>query len=180
MFRKLFQLADRNIKEFVYEVGRFQPMNDRMLGLDLYKLAAETSLRPLILQKELLHVFCEPAAAELLLRLPNRFWFWTTIKRAILRVEDKGLGKPMTEKHVAFALAEIRRDCTAKYNLRLALSDLSQSQVASRAVSGLILVRACFGELDEIMFNPIFAPCAGTEGTLAESAAALTAALLKE
>ncbi len=180
MLLKLYQLADRTAAQFVYEAGRYQPMNDTLLGSDLYKLATETTWRCLILQKELLHVFCEPAAAELLLRLPNRYWFWSTIKSAILLVEDDGLAKPLTQQHVALALAEIRRSYTSKYNLRLSLSEMSQSQVASRAVAGVILVRACFGELDEIVLNPIFAPCPGTEGTLAQSAAALTAALLKE
>jgi len=179
MLLKLYQLADRTAAQFVYEAGRYMPMDDSMLGSELYKLATETTWRSLILQKELLHVFCEPAAAALLLRMPNRYWFWTTLKSAILNVEDGGLNKPLTEEHVALALAEIRRGYTAKYNLRLALSELSQSQVASRAVSGLLLVRACFGELDEIVLNPIFAPCPGTEGTLAQSAAALKAAVLK-
>ena len=180
MLLKLYQLADRSATQYIYEVGRYLPMGDSMLGPDLYKLAAETTLRSLIRQKELLHVFCEPAAAQLLLRLPNRYWFWTTLKTAILRVEEDGLHKPLTAEHVALALAEIRCGYTVKYNLRLTLSELSQSQVASRATAGVILLRAGFGELDEIVLNPIFAPCAGTEGTLAQSAAALTAALLKE
>lgn len=180
MLLRLYQLADRTAAQFVYEAGRYQPMDDTLLGPDLYKLAAETTWRALILQKELLHVFCEPAAAELLLRLPNRYWFWSTIKSAIMQVEDDGLSRPLTQQHVALALAEIRRGYTGKYNLRLTLSELSQPQVASRAVAGVILVRACFGELDEIVLNPIFAPCAGTEGTLAQSAAALAAALLKQ
>lgn len=180
MLLKLYQLADRSATQYIYEVGRYLPMGDDLLGSDLYKLAAETTWRSLILQKELLHVFCEPAAAQLLLRLPNRYWFWTTLKTAILRVEEDGLHKPLKGEHVALALAEIRCGYTVKYDLRLALSELSQSQVASRATAGVILLRAGFGELDEIVLNPIFAPCAGTEGTLAQSAAALTAALLKE
>ena len=180
MLLRLYQLADRSAAQYIYEVGRYLPMNDDLLGSDLYKLAAETTWRSLILRKELLHVFCEPAAAELLLRLPNRYWFWTTLKTAILLVEEDGLHKPLSQEHVALAVAEIRRGYTMKYNLRLALSGLSQSQVASRASSGVILLRAGFGELDEIVLNPIFAPCPGTEGTLAQSAAALTAALLKD
>lgn len=180
MLLRLYQLADRSATQYIYEVGRYLPMGDDLLGSDLYKLAAETTWRSLILRKELLHVFCEPAAAQLLLRLPNRYWFWTTIKSAILRVEEDGLHKPLTAEHVALALAEIRCGYTVKYDLRLALSELSQSQVASRATAGVILLRAGFGELDEIVLNPIFAPCPGTDGTLAQSAAALTTALLKE
>lgn len=178
MMLRLYQLAERSANQYMHEAGRYLPMEDTMLGSDLYKLATETTWRSLILRKELLHVFCQPAAAELLLRLPNRYWFWTTLKTAIMRVEEDALHKPLTEEHVALALAEIRCYATVKYDLRLALSELSQSQVASRACAGVILVRAGFGELDEIVLNPIFAPTPGTTGTLAESAAALTAALL--
>lgn len=179
MLHGLCQLAHRNIAECRHEVGYYQPMNDSMLGPDIYKLAVETSLRPLILRKELLHVFFEPDAAELLLRLPNRYWFWTVVLGAIVKAEEVCRNKPVPQAFVAEKLAEIRRIYAGKYNLQLALPDLSQSQVASRALAGVILVRACCGELDEIVINPIFAPCPGTEGTLSQSAAALTAALLK-
>jgi hypothetical protein len=179
MLLRLYQLADAEVTKNICEVSRFMPMTDSMLGGDLYKLATEVTLRCLILQKELLHVFCEPAAAALLMRLPNRYWFWSAIKGAIMQVDDEGMAKPLTQEQVALALAEIRRGYTAKYNLRTSLAELNQAQVASRTAAGVILVRSCFGELDEVVFNPIFAPCPGTDGTFAQSAAALTASLLK-
>jgi hypothetical protein len=45
MLLKLYQLADRTAAQFVYEAGRYQPMNDTLLGSDLYKLATETTWR---------------------------------------------------------------------------------------------------------------------------------------
>lgn len=179
MMLRLYQLAESSANQYIDEAGRYLPMDDTMLGSDLYKLAAETTWRSLILRKELLHVFCEPAAAKLLLRLPNRYWFWTTIKTAIMQVEEDALHKPLTAEHVALALAEIRCNASGKYDLRAALSELSKSQVASRASAGVILARSGCGELDELVLNPIFAPCPGTDGNLAQSAAALTATLLK-
>jgi hypothetical protein len=60
----------------------------------------------------------------------------------------------------------------------LAVSDLSPSQVASRAVAGVLLVRARPSDLDEIVINPIFAPWPHPEGHAFMPADALAAALL--
>jgi hypothetical protein len=179
MLRRLSKLAKSSIAESAHEVGHYRPMTGFSLGADFINLATEISMCLFVPLEDMLHVFFEPAAAELLLRLPNRFWFWTVVHGAIANVAEEARDKPVPQAFVAQKLAEIRRIYAGKYNLQLALSDLSQSQVASRAVAGVLLVRSRSSELDEIVVNPIFAPCPGTEGTLAESAAALTAALLK-
>ncbi|CAN5155146.1 hypothetical protein BH11CYA1_BH11CYA1_07320 [soil metagenome] len=176
---RLYQLADRQCSAYIYEANRLQPLNESMHSPELYQLAVDVTLRPLILNHDLLNAFCEPAASALLMRLPNRYWFWSVLKSANLQVEDEGTDTLLTQDHVACALAEIRRSVTMKYNLKLPMAELSPAQIASRTAAGIILVKACFGELDTISFNPIFAPCPGTDGSFAESAAALTAALLK-
>lgn len=178
---RLYQLADSQCGVYSYETGRLQPLKDDMHSPALYRLAVDFTLRSLHLDKDLLKVFCEPDAAALLMRLPNRYWFWSAIRTAILQIGDDGLDTLLTLEHVSHSLAELRRNVACKYNLRRPMTELSPPQIASRALAGVILVKSSFmGDHDEILFNPIFAPCPGTDGTFAESAAALTAALLKD
>jgi hypothetical protein len=180
MQRRLSAVARRSIAEFAHEVGYYQPMNEYRLGADFYKLAMEINMCVLLPLMDMLHVFFEPAAAKLLLRLPNRYWFWITVQGAIVRAGVRDANKPIPQIFVAEKLAEIHRIYASKYNLQLALSDLSPSQVASRAVAGVLLVHARPSDLDEIVLNPIFSPGLDIKGSFADLADELTAILLKE
>ena len=177
--RRLFALARQSVVEFAHEVGYYQPMNEQRLGSDFYRLAMAVGKFSVLLPMEQLHLFFEPAAAELLMRLPNRYWFWTAVYGAVVRAGVRGASKPIPQALVAAQLAEIHRIYAAKFNLRLAVAELSPSQVASRAVAGVLLVRVCRPDRDEVLVNPIFEPGLCVNDTAADLAAALTATLLK-
>ncbi len=177
--RHLSALARRSMVEFAHEVAFYQPVNVNRLSNDFYLLAAKLSNYSIFSHREQLHMFFEPDAAELLLCMPNNYWFWTVVHGAIVRAGVRGARRPIPQTFVAEKLAEIRRIYGSKYNLHLAVSDLTPSQVASRAVAGVLLVRSRPSDLDEIVVNPIFAPGLDIKGAFADLADELTAILLK-
>ncbi len=176
--RHLSALARRSLVEFAHEVGYYQPVNVDRLSNDFYRLAMKVSNYSIFSHMEQLRMFFELEAAELLLCMPNNYWFWKAVYGGFVKAGVRGARKPIPLSCVAEGLAEVRRIYGSKYNLHLAVSDLSPSQVASRAVAGVLLVRARPSDLDEIVINPIFAPWPHPEGHAFMPADALAAALL--
>ena len=102
---KLQQIACVNLARHAADINNFQPMNDTMLGADLYKLAVETTLRPLILRAALLDVFCEADASAILLKLPNQLWFWHVLNLAAEKAMKAFPGR-ITAEDVSASMSE--------------------------------------------------------------------------
>lgn len=105
MLVRLQQVAQSNLANHASSINHYQPMDDTQLSSDLYKLAAETSLRPLILRAAVLDVFCEPDASAILLSLPNVFWFWHVLSNAVAKALTVPANR-LTSHQVSASLAE--------------------------------------------------------------------------
>jgi hypothetical protein len=177
---KLYQVADAAAMRYRHQCSMFMPQQSCAqhpeLTYDLYTLAQAENL--LHGGENHLPLFFTEEAAELLQALPNRYWFWVTIKNACLeqiarvrKVAETEIGQPQIDCRVsvdavAMAAVKLRRDMTSKYNLTRELQQLSLQQAGSRAVAGILLIKSNVFEFDELIFNPIFAPGILRSGTL--------------
>lgn len=173
--QQLFQLASDTVHSAIAERSDYKPMNDRQHP-ELYRLAVDVTLRPLILNQDLLPIFCEEEAVELLYALPNRFWFWNVLRGALLSIEDPEAQERLTAWNVAAAIVSMRLDYGPAYDLDIDFAELSADERHSRHYAGLIVQRrnadgVCEGPL---IVNPIFAPCPNTERRSSQAVAAVT------
>ncbi|MBP9092516.1 hypothetical protein KBI23_15950 [bacterium] len=105
MLVRLQQVAQVNLARHSNSITHYQPMDDSQLGSDLYKLAVETTLRPLIFRAAVLDVFCEPDASAILLSLPNAFWFWHVLSESVAKALTVPAAR-LTAHQVSASLAE--------------------------------------------------------------------------
>lgn len=105
MLVRLQQIAQVNLARHSSSITHHQPMDDTQLGSDLYKLAVETTLRPLIFRAAVLDVFCEPEASVILLGLPNAFWFWHVLGNSVAKALTAPAAR-LTPLQVSTSLAE--------------------------------------------------------------------------
>lgn len=161
---KLYQLAQALLQERIYQRSQLQPFDSSHMPLALYQLACQVRAVEAMPNIEILPTFFSDEAVQLLLKMPNQYFLFWTIQQACLIAEGAD-DEPISVACVQAAIREIRRDTAYKYNLRKGLADLvddgranvrRENQIASRAVAGIILVKSCLFERDEIMDNPFF------------------------
>ncbi len=177
MLQRLHQLAEQMMSRWSFATNHYTPQGLTFVNPELYRLAAEFSGNSEIRYADVLPLLCEREACTILLSLPNHYWFWDVLFSATTHLQ--GSEDKLTSDRVSKGMAISRHELSQKYDLTLPLKDLTAAQLASRTAAGVILVKHKSGDHDEIYFNPIFAPCPGTENPFPEWAAALRAAVLQ-
>jgi hypothetical protein len=179
---QLYRAADAAATRYRHECSRFMTQvsctQPPKLTNDFYALAQAENLLHNLGGENHQSLFFTEEAAELLKALPNRYWFWVTVRDACLeqiarvpKVHETETGQQQIDCRISVdavvgAAVKLRRDMTSKYNLSLELQQLSPQQAGSRAVAGVLLVKSNVFDFDELIFNPIFAPGILRNGTL--------------
>ena len=102
--------------------------------------------------------FFTPAAVELLMALPNHFWFWNVVYYAVGDSTGAGLIDVGVIRRV---LAQLRDRCAAVYDLDRPIDELTAHELAVRVAKGVVLFKGeNWQHLNgaELVFNPIFQP----------------------
>lgn len=102
--------------------------------------------------------FFTAAALELLMALPNHFWFWNVVYYAVGESRGSTLIDDSTVRRV---IDRFRDRCAAFYDLSKPIDQLSAQELAVRVAEGVILFKnADWQHLNgaELVFNPMFQP----------------------
>lgn len=147
-----------------YLLSQLQPFDASHMPMELYELACRARGVENMPNADILTSFFAADAVELLMKMPN-IYFMLLTARVAAEIGDEGDRDRISKASVQQAVTEQRRSDGYKYNLRKRLADLAddprgdgrrESQIASRAVSGLILVKFAPAELDTIVDNPFY------------------------
>lgn len=155
---RLYQLANAQRKEHMAGIAESVPPSHSCLSTELYRLALEMRGVESLLDREVLPTFMSEDAAALLLKMPNRYFFWATLSQALPSTDEL----PLTKEHIQHGVRAQRLSASYKYQVQKRLADLGGSpmelaaKVASRVTVGLVLIKRNFGEHDEVVDNEIF------------------------
>lgn len=125
---------------------------DSFHGL-LQVIAMQVQNRRSMNAQESLDTFFGQAAQHLLLALPNGYWFWTVVHKAIQLEDDDAtvIGAEAVRK----AMGEMRHSVALSICLRKPMEHLTQTEVCLRLAAGVYIIGG--GKTWEIVVNPIFA-----------------------
>lgn len=100
--------------------------------------------------------FFTAAALELLMTLPNHFWFWSVVYHAV----GDSRGSPLIDDSAVRRVFKRFCDrCAAAYDLNKPIDQLSAYETAVRVAEGVLLFKnAEWQHLNgaELVFNPMF------------------------
>lgn len=102
--------------------------------------------------------FFTPGAVELLMSLPNVFWFWNVVYYAVGEWSGSTL---IDDSTVLGVIDGFRERCAAFYDLKKPIDQLSAQELAVRVAEGVILFNSApYQHLNgvELVFNPMFQP----------------------
>lgn len=102
--------------------------------------------------------FFTAEAVELLMTLPNNFWFWTVVQHS---ASDSAGGGLIDDVIVRQTIAGFRARRSSVYGLDKPMEQLSSFEMAVRVVEGVILFKSNDSELPsdgELVFNVMFQP----------------------
>ncbi|MFA7341420.1 MAG: hypothetical protein WC028_31850 [Candidatus Obscuribacterales bacterium] len=165
--KRLYQLALEQAKCNLHLRSMSQAFDNSHMNQEIYKLALATRGVDSLSNPEILPTFFTAEAVVLLLRVPNIYWFWRTVHEACLHDHDAD-DALLSKASVVRGIKEIRSSHSYQFNLGQGLADLvddpkaegqsrRETQIALRAVAGLILVK-CGSLWDpaSIIDNPFF------------------------
>lgn len=101
--------------------------------------------------------FFTAGAEEVLMTLPNNFWFWSVVSSAA-SAADGGL---IDEVNIRQVIASFRARRSSVYDLNKPMAQLSPFDMAVRVVEGVILLKSSdFEHVKdvELVFNVMFQP----------------------
>jgi hypothetical protein len=101
--------------------------------------------------------FFTAGAEEVLMALPNNFWFWTVVHHSTFSAS----GGLIDEVNIHQVIASFRARRSSVYDLNKPLEQLSPSDMAVRVIEGVILLKSsdCEHLKDvELIFNVMFQP----------------------
>lgn len=160
--RQLYNLAEARAVAMIARRSELQLQGILLTETELYSLACRKQGAAHLSDFEVLQTFFNDEAYVLLLRMPNRYWFWRVVQLACV-ADDGADDKLLTRQCLQSAILAIRREYSSKYDLRKRIEDLEDDdlrrrdfQIASRAVAGICLVQTRGGEFDVIVDNPLF------------------------
>ncbi|MFA7341343.1 MAG: hypothetical protein WC028_31465 [Candidatus Obscuribacterales bacterium] len=107
--------------------------------------------------------FFTAGAVELLMTLPNHFWFWNVVYLAAMNSSDRVFIDGGAIRRV---FAQTRDRVAAVYDLNKPIDQLSAHELAVRVAEGVILFKSAnWQHLNdaELVFNVIFQPQAKSE-----------------
>jgi hypothetical protein len=160
----LIETCKRLQLERSYLLSQLQPFDASHMPMELYELACQARGVKGMPNADILTSFFTADAVELLMKMPNIYFLLLTA-RVAAEIGDDEDSDCISKASVQLAVTEQRRSAGYKYNLRKRLADLAddprgdgrrESQIASRAVAGLILVKMAPAELDTIIDNPFY------------------------
>jgi len=127
-------------------------------GYDINELARRVLNVAALDQARVLPTFFTAAAVELLMGLPNMFWFWNVVYYAVGDSRGSTLIDDSTVRRV---MDRFRDRCAPFYDLKKPIDQLTAYELGVRVAEGVILFKnADWQHLNgaELVFNPIFQP----------------------
>ena len=160
--QQLAELADQQLSVLRRQCNSYSPMGDTHHS-ELYRLAVDVTLRPLIANKDLLPIFCDAQATATLYTMPIAYWFWRALREAV----DETLRQ--AEQHPDLTIDKVRGEDLdrAIWDLRVfapiapqkPVTELTAAEVRYRLAEGYMLKADHAGQPPRV--NPIFAPVDG-------------------
>jgi hypothetical protein len=154
---QLYRIATEKMLETAEERSFFCPFTENYFRANLYPLACQAKEAASMTDKEILPAFFADKATAYLLSLPNVYWFWATVREAVLDDRIYQGKRKIALKSVKSAVSRLRRALAHKADLKRPIAKLTAAQLCARTALGIILVKPQRFDLDEIVFNPMFA-----------------------
>ncbi len=147
-------MAEREVRKAAAGRSWVFRLQNSSFTQDLYTLACETRGVDSMTDADILPTFFTPEAVATLMSLPNLYWFWHIVRRALTHDEDLN-GTLVDSKAVSSAICEERRVHARAFDLSKSIGQLSREELAAWAAAGTILVTPT-GPDFQLIRNPIF------------------------
>lgn len=127
-------------------------------GHNIHELARQERGVTALDRSLVLPTFFTAGAVELLMTLPNHFWFWHVVYFAAMNSKENVF---IDDGAIRRAFGQMRDRCAAVYDLNKPIDQLSAHELAVRVAEGVILFKSAnWQHLNdaELVFNVIFQP----------------------
>jgi len=158
-YRQIVQQAGKKQNAFAHNISLSQSCAHVYLGPEINALACATAGVEQLDENSVLSAFFNQSAAAQIREMPNPFWMWTLISVVMSQCQSaQDVGERITSFDLQWAKLTMRTSMGLKFDLSKSLTQLTQAQLCSRVIRGVVLLRQGAGDSDEIIFNPLFAP----------------------
>lgn len=152
--RELYNLAKVKRPNYAANSTWYHKLSPSDSGTDLYNLALKVKNCQSLVDSEILPTFFEKEAVELLLSLPNLYWFWRIVESSIIKA---GNGRHVIGvEAVRGAMAEERNNAGRAYDLKKDISELSQVETALWVAAGILVVQSSLLGEPALLRNPVY------------------------
>lgn len=141
---------------------------DTFFGRELHSLACRLNgeskgVWSHLENEQVLPVFFSDDAADILLRMPNLFWFWRVVHATVDGTDAEHVGR-MSAEHVRAGIQSVRQGEGQRFDLAQPMADIADGgnagardrRLAKRAVYGIVLVQPGGDEDSPFIDNPLF------------------------
>ncbi|MBK8224490.1 MAG: hypothetical protein IPK73_26075 [Candidatus Obscuribacter sp.] len=152
--RELYNLAKAKRPIYASNSAWYHKLAPCDPGTDLYNLALQVRNCQSLVDTEILPTFFEKEAVELLLSLPNLYWFWRIVESSIIKA---GNGRHVIGVDaVRGAIAEERNSAARAYDLKKDISALNQIETAVWVAAGILVVQSSLLSEPALLRNPVY------------------------
>jgi hypothetical protein len=132
----------------------YNELREDGLGQQLYQLALQVRGVQSLETGEVLPTFCTNEAQQLLMSMPNYYWFWHVLQDAIFREGDESdrIGIQAVQR----AVHELRCSATYAVDLKRRVEDLSATEACMWMALGIVLVKTEGHNTTVLVRNPIY------------------------
>lgn len=157
ILRDLYQLGLRQQRETAHARNLYENLANWAYGPELLRLARRklgVAIDARLLDCQIIDAFFTKPAADLMLTLPNQYWFWHVLADLVVAGAAAEADR-FTLEDVQHAFAKRRADASVYFDLKKSFDELSDIEKLRRLAFGLVVFNTS-GSPHHIVENPIY------------------------